>query len=445
MGKTGTRRFAIPVTLAPHNTSAAVLQTPSRTNGSRFKLCDCTCSDCVRGYCNLYPGGENPPNGPNHRKERAARVLQHYQANPPDRDTVLPLFIFGLCGLLPHLDFDLIDTHLPGLPDYLDQALRLGFPRFNLQDSRIDLYNIPPGHPFIEQYALKPALDDLVSFTKDTSNDTHQLATAFKFSPVLIHSPQPVDGADPRVYGLALVALCRAKHKLLQDMCVNIVDEQPIPNHPLVLIKRGDAAKNTGADAAKDAGSLLDQLCGALMASETSVAPVAILHFELLVARVVSSRAQPLKQLQSALRPLLNSHPEFTELKGSTALSLASLFSDLEKRRDEKRTRDDMLRMMQCVANFCDRGLSPDKIPEEGLEGGAKGTKQAEVNWYAKLVALKEYYKERTAKIERANLGAAASSSSNQGGAVDQNASAPLHGITPADPPVGNGATTHTG
>ncbi|KAG8732619.1 hypothetical protein FRC10_000812 [Ceratobasidium sp. 414] len=381
---------------------------------------------------NDYYGGETPLKDPSDRKRRAAQVLQHYQTNPPDSETVLPLFIFGFYQLLPHLKFDLITEHLPGLLDYLDKVLQADFPRFNLMDTGIRLHNIPSGYS-LEQYALQPALGYLASFIEDTSNDAHQIAAAFWFSPLLIHIPGSAYYEDPRIYGPALITLCRTNHTVLQNLLMNIIDEQPIPTDPEVLISASNAEKGAGANAAKDAGNLLGQLCGALMANETPALHVAILHFELLVARIVSSTGW-LKDRQSALRPLLSSHSRFAGLKGSSPLSLEDLFSYLEKGiKGERCTRDSMPDMMQYVADFCAHGVGPDKKPEEASGDGTKGTKQEKVDWYAKLVELKNAYKPSAAKVERPNPRDAGSPSpSNRGGLADQEAGTPLHGITQA-------------
>ncbi|KAG9084834.1 hypothetical protein FRC06_003877, partial [Ceratobasidium sp. 370] len=398
---------------------------------------------------NYYHGGEKPQKTPNNRKTRAAQVLQYYQAKPPDNDTVLSLFTFGFYGLLPHLKFDLIDSHLPGLASYLDKVLRLGFPRFNLKYGQMHLHNIPTGYP-LEHYTLKPALEHLASFVTDEPKNTHQIATAFRFSPLLINT---ADDKVPRVYCHAIIALCRAKHSVLQQLCMTIIDQQPIlAADPRALIHSGDSEKGAeegaeegaekgaekGAemdaemDAAKDTRNLLGQLCGALMANDTSVLPFAILHFELLVARVISAETPPLEERRSALRPLLSSHDEFTKLEGSSPLSLANLFSYLEKGKGkgQERTRNSMLDIMQHVADFCAHGLSWDKSLEEVRAG---------------LVELKKAYKPSVAKVKRLNTGDVASPSpSIRDGALDQEASASLHGITPADLPVRKGVTTPT-
>ncbi|KAG8736519.1 hypothetical protein FRC10_009218 [Ceratobasidium sp. 414] len=430
---------------------------------------------------NNYDGGERPPKWLGDRKRRAAQVLQHYQSNPPDTDTVLPLFIFGFYQLLPRLNFDLIDQYLPGLLDHLN--ILLGFPRFNLKDNQIlPIFTIPSRHS-LERYVLQPALKNLVSFVKGTSNDADHI-TAFKLSPLLIHAPESAKDTDPGIYGLALISLCRAKDAVLQDLCMNVIDEQSIPASlapvrldnmelmsPWERVKAEAVLKEAAeeaAEAVKKSADPLGQLCGALMANETHLVHVAILHFELLVACIVSAEALPLETLQSALLPLLSSHGEFAGLKGSGPLSLEELFSDLEKRKTERRTRDSVLRMMQYVADFCGHGLpSPDKNPGGASGGGANSTgqagqekhakqekqtrqekqeEQARVDWYARLVELKNAYKLSAETVERPKPGdAGGPSTSNRGGVVDQEAGTPFHGITQTQPAMVHGVMTRTG
>ncbi|KAG8735310.1 hypothetical protein FRC10_010748 [Ceratobasidium sp. 414] len=373
---------------------------------------------------NDYYGGEKPSKGPSGRKKRAAQVLQHYQTNPPDTNTVLPLFIFGFYELLPHLNFDLIDKHLPGLPDHLDKVLP-GFPQFNLRDNQMLPFTIPSNCSF-ERHALLPALENLAAFVNDKPNDADHIA-AFKFSPLLIHASKPANDADPKIYVLALVALCHAKHKVLQDLLMGIIDKQPIPIDPLVLISACDAGKDAGRDATKGAENLLGQLCGVLMANETPVLHVTILHFELLVARVISSMTRPLEELQSVLRPLLSSGRESARLIGSGPLSLENLFFDLEKRQSERRTRDSMLVMMQYVADFCDHGLTLDENPRKASDGGTESKDQAEQRWCEELWKLKNAYKSSAAKVERSNPGESGSPFPfNRGGVVNQEAGTSL-------------------
>ncbi|KAG8699062.1 hypothetical protein FRC08_005523 [Ceratobasidium sp. 394] len=267
------------------------------------------------------------------------------------------------------------------------------------------------------------------------------MTTAFrlKLLPFLFHTSQLADDVNTRIYGLALITLCRTKYKALQDLCMSIIDKQPVPVGPLAPSSSG----NTGEDiwmnirntveereenrkrmgAVKNVAGLLGRLCAVLMASETPVVPVAILHFELLVACVVSSGARPLKELQFTLRLLLSSCGEFAGLKGSGPLSLENLFAYLETGRNERRTRGDMLRIMQYVADFCDHGLGPDQAPDELSGDSRKDAKQAKVDWHTKLVELKNAYKPGAARIEHSNPGdAASSSSSNRDGSVSREA-----------------------
>ncbi|KAG8718025.1 hypothetical protein FRC08_006114 [Ceratobasidium sp. 394] len=314
---------------------------------------------CATFASGSYPGGERPTRNVKAREERAIDVLRYYQAHKPNKDTTMALFIFGFCGLLPQLDLNGPETRSTTL-SYINGAMQCvpGFVPWS--GSTVSIRTLPSSYSVWEQ-VYTPILQSFTSVASGKLPDD-ELRTAFTSLPLLFHR-------DAKLYVLALMALCQAKSRELQTLCLNIVDTQPIPDDLVALFNSNDN------------GALLGQLCRTLIYTDTPALPIAALHFELLVASVASNRNHPHERRKAALAPLLSLRDRFIRLKDPGPLSLDGIFSypreDLTRRRS-------LLRAMQLVVDFCEAGLDQDS---------------ASTDWRDKLAELKEGYNPGIAKI----------------------------------------------
>ncbi|KAG9076887.1 hypothetical protein FRC06_009235, partial [Ceratobasidium sp. 370] len=292
-----------------------------------------------------YPGGEVSSNTVEAREQRAVRVLKYYQAHNPDKDTTLVLFVFGFLGILPELRLGDEDTQVVPLPSHFNGIMqripRLGF---NAQE----IFTLPQHHS-LREALLVPALRSLSSVAAGEPSPD-QAATVINCLPLLIRPRHP----DPKVYVLALMALFHANCVELRDLCLNIIDAQPIPGNPMHLLWSPEDR------------NLLERLCRTLVETNTPIVPIAALHFELLIASIItySSWSQPdrgrseidrgqseIDRGQSALKSLLNFRNRFPSLRDPSPLNRADPFPRLKSETEGSR-QGSMLRAMQSIVDF---------------------------------------------------------------------------------------------
>ncbi|KAG9093411.1 hypothetical protein FS749_014418 [Ceratobasidium sp. UAMH 11750] len=314
---------------------------------------------CATFASGSYPRGERPTRDVNAREERAVDVLRYYQAHKPNEDTTMALFMFGFYGLLPQLDFNGPEIRSTTL-SYINGAMQC-VPRFvPWSRSMVSIQTLPSSYSVWEQ-VYTPILQSFSSIASGKLPDD-ELRAAFTTLPLLFHQ-------DAKLYVLALMALCQAKSHELQTLCLNIVDAQPIPDDLVVLFDSDDN------------GELLGQLCRTLIYTDTPALPIAALHFELLVASVVSNRNHPHERRKAALAPLLGLRNTFIGLNNPSLVSLDAIFAHP---REGFTQRKSLLCTMQLVVDFCEAGLDQDS---------------ASTDWRDKLAELKESYKPGIAKI----------------------------------------------
>ncbi|KAG8746625.1 hypothetical protein FRC10_004227 [Ceratobasidium sp. 414] len=289
-----------------------------------------------------YPGGETPSDNVDVREKRAVDVLKYYNVRTPDRDTTQALFIFGFFGILPELGLRDEETRVVALPRHFNEIMQR-MPRFDFNHLP-GIRTLPRGYSLRESL-LVPALQSLSSIASGESSPDGATAV-FNCLPLLIHRPRSVWDADSKLYVLALMALSHANCVEIRDLCLNIIDAQPIPRSPMDLLESSEGKE------------LLEQLCRALVDTNTPIVPIMALHFELLIASVIIDpyHGDKAAERQSALRILLNFRDRF-RLGDPSPINKGDPFPDLKSATDGSR-QGSMLRAMQCILNFCEAGVT---------------------------------------------------------------------------------------
>ncbi|KAG8790214.1 hypothetical protein FRC12_012504 [Ceratobasidium sp. 428] len=296
-----------------------------------------------------YPGGSSPEVGEYDREKRAVDVYNHYHAQESlTADMVLELFLFGFSGLLPQIDFNDGSIRAVATLGNINQLI-LYPPKFDFSRNST-IYTLPQRYSLSDR-VVNASRKSLISFVKDMSSG-REVGLTFSGLVFLAHSSK-TDGNDSKasLYILALIAVCRVESVEIQNLCLQFIDAQSIPERPLDLV---ESFQNRGR---------LEQLCRALIDCDTAVASVAALHFELLVARIIISTATRntpswISAGQSAIRPLLNLQDKFAErISHPKQLSIEALLSGLEKCCEGHSIADDhIFHTIQSVVDFCGAG-----------------------------------------------------------------------------------------
>ncbi|KAG9078612.1 hypothetical protein FS749_009336 [Ceratobasidium sp. UAMH 11750] len=318
--------------------------------------------------CDTCPGGEEPTLSLLARSRRASSVLRHYQTDRPDREDVAEPFLFGFFGVLPRCITNGLDAQLAPI------ALFLAEKKGDSSD-----FNPHYGHIWSMPQSFLLADHILACLFKCFSGPCAidgELARVLADlwivgADVWIPSQSIFTVADPRMYANAAIALCSVESKGHQELFMNVIATQTIPDSPLTLLGSND---NT---------DLLWQLCHTLVNIRTAMFPVAAVHFGLLVASVISSTKDSLDDRRSALRPLLSFHDKFPDLIWPSPFVFEELVSHLEQGITEGSTFSSLGRTMQFVVDFC----CDDWSPNMG-SGGTDG-----VDWRGKLQELKDRYR----------------------------------------------------
>ncbi|KAG9088529.1 hypothetical protein FS749_002098 [Ceratobasidium sp. UAMH 11750] len=344
-----------------------------------------------------YPGGESPLPSPKDREKRAVQVLRYYRINKPTNRTMSSLFAFGFTGLLSSLDFKslgpevaLMPTLLAAAAGYIAQDVRSG--------GEVDIYTLPPSLPLADYLTLS-ACRSLLSVAHYNFDHAHELAIEGIYTNFMLPNLD-IACADNRLYTAALKALCYAQSNDLHDLCLTILDAQPVPvrmSRPLV-------------DALRD-HNILERLCDTSLSSMVMpiISAAAALHLKLLIATIILSTEYPLEDRQSLLRPIIRCRHEFAGLKasaldhglpGNESLLLHIRQSSL----GELGIQQTMLRTMQYAVDFChvDPKLNPLASTNSSGESSTSG-------WRAKLQEIKGTHRLSsvglTSTVESSNFG----------------------------------------
>ncbi|KAG9124414.1 hypothetical protein FRC07_011713 [Ceratobasidium sp. 392] len=303
-----------------------------------------------------YPSSEKPASSHNNdvafaREKQAVELLNYYREHAPLDATTTALFVFGFFGLLNGLKFNDSKIQEAALPSNLKE-LMWRMPKLDF-NRRLDIYSLQATYSLMENmYA--PALVCMTSIAAGKPSDSGALAV-YKCLPLLIHHPSgPQQHPNPELYTLALTAFCRTESAELQELCLAIIDAQSIPANPLCL---------------PDFQNTLEQLCGRLVDSQTTVAPIAALHVGLLVAALIANDDIPVKGRLEALQPLTSLRGKLDKrLSATNPLSKSVLFDRLKQGPvNQLSTSDIMLSTTQSIFDFLEKGLAGD-TPSESAE-----------------------------------------------------------------------------
>ncbi|KAG8697853.1 hypothetical protein FRC09_007597 [Ceratobasidium sp. 395] len=337
-----------------------------------------------------YPGGEEPSNGSDAREQRARKSLEYYRVNKPTNDVVSSLFVFGFAALLPQLRFGNSDTMPITQLNPFDKIKR-SMALYNIKGGQTNIHTLPPTFLLLD-HATRSALQCISSVEGPDFSVDDEPTVAFASSSFLLPNREGLHAKYPELYGATAIALCRAKSKQLQEICVKIIDSQSLPEDPL---------KTFNSVNGKD---FLQRLCRVLPHTRAPVIPVAILQFRLLVASIMLSTEHPLGERQSSLKPLLSSHPEFAKPWSSTVISSPvsadQLFLHLnEESISQEPALDSMHRTLRFIFDFCHADTDLElSLKTESVEALTAS------DWHARLEGVKDAHKQDTGTDELTSL-----------------------------------------
>ncbi|KAG8790213.1 hypothetical protein FRC12_012503 [Ceratobasidium sp. 428] len=296
-----------------------------------------------------YHGGEEPSASEDAREKRAVNVYTHYRAQEfLAADMVLELFIFGFFGFLPEIDFDDDSIRATAALGDFGQLIQHRY-QFDLSQ-KSSIYTLPQGYS-LGDIVVDSSRESLTSFINGASFNRE---AGLAYSGLLLLTRLSTEGnrnydTQANLCISALIALCSAESTEVQDLCLHFIDAQPIPKWPLKLL---ESAENRDS---------LEQLCRVLIdrRTRTPVASIAALHFELLVARVITHSVSHRAEIfdgQSALRPLLELQNDFVgRISQPKQLDVEALLSGLgECCKGDLTAEEHILHTMQSIADFCE-------------------------------------------------------------------------------------------
>ncbi|KAG9122357.1 hypothetical protein FRC07_001320 [Ceratobasidium sp. 392] len=314
---------------------------------------------------------------PEAQQDQATELLQyHRRQQPSDKETTLGLFVFGFFELLPRLQLTHELFWATATPKHFSKIMQNAFKVDFSVGSRV--HALPTTYSLMGN-VYTPALDCLTSMADGKSFDNEK-TLVYKCLPLLIH----LHGHEPRepgfnLYVLALPALCHAKSTEFQNLCLAIMDAEPIPDDPVRMLKSfGDQ-------------NPLERLCGMLVKSNTEIAAIATLHFGLLVASVFLEHGRLQVESQVVLGALLTFRNMFSGLRGPDPLNREVLLSNLPRSANERSKHDNMQLIIQATIDFCEAGINDPLLEDQGRFEQARSD----------LQELKDGYKPSAAQVVR--------------------------------------------
>ncbi|QRV79814.1 transmembrane protein [Ceratobasidium sp. AG-Ba] len=247
---------------------------------------------------NSYPAATGPTQPRGDRLKRTLHVLEHYRTNRPELWDTDRLFVFGLVGLISHVDLSPLGPY-PGLTSQLyDQCVSAMFAWLFVPATLPDSYTI----------------------------NSHIAASRQRFQPPITETPR-VPGVDSNTISLyclfiqaglfhhelfipALV-ICRfAVTKNLQDTCIRTLASLPISGHLQV-------------DSLFRDRYMLQALFGALYTTDPYVTSATVFYFRVLVSSVMLNNNIEFSARQLALKDLVVYHEQCTGMKLTSRSTVA--------------------------------------------------------------------------------------------------------------------------
>ncbi|KAG8793215.1 hypothetical protein FRC12_003505 [Ceratobasidium sp. 428] len=349
---------------------------------------------------NPYPGGEQPSGCSYAREARAAQLVLHYRSTSPGKHLACSLFAFGLIGLLPRLCVESSNAQNIGTLEILNQFLENHFSTvFSNQNEEMLIHTLSHGYSFNEHLALS-ACRCLLATTHHSFSPADGESTVFDACSILLLPRINLDRSDIRLYTAAAIVFCRTELSDLSELCLNIMNTQPIPTDFHNVLEPFDGKY------------LLQHLCYALLSASPSAVSVAIPHFRLLVASIMLSDRHPLHERQSILRRVLGCRDEFLGLVPAAPIlgpvSIEVLVLHIKEHIDECSALESLLPTVQHVVDFCsiDPNLPPSSaVSAENSVPSSSGTESAEqgvdiLEWHLRLQQVKDSFRPVTLGVE---------------------------------------------
>ncbi|QRV94439.1 transmembrane protein [Ceratobasidium sp. AG-Ba] len=323
---------------------------------------------------NPYPGGDRPPAFPGAMAERAVQVLRNY-LNSPDRWILDPVFAFGLIGLFPHTDLNILYSH----PSIMSEV-------YDTLQSRVLL---PLYCPFSvpESYSWAAHLAASSSMSQPQITEVLQLEGVASETVALHVLLIQVGFVHHRLLVPVLTMLRRAQTKELQDACIRTLASVPIGRDWLQV-------KDTLKDE-RMLRNLLDPSCFA----NNDIVPAVVFFFRLLVANVMLCKDCKIAQRQSAFMFLLRATDKYGDMKPTTldkALpSEERILKHTAESTDGKSEPDCMRNTLQLVLDFCQAESSEIADTEqEPVDSDER------LSWVAKLEEIKNAFTSSRSRID---------------------------------------------
>ncbi|KAG8792132.1 hypothetical protein FRC12_007071 [Ceratobasidium sp. 428] len=155
-----------------------------------------------------YPGDNQLSQDPSAREKRAAQVLEHYHEYRPTRHKASSLFVFGLIGLLPRLNFKTLDSQAESLPGLLTSAMK-DMRLFNSKHYQTHIHTLSVDFT-LQDHVRSTAYQFLLLIIHKWLSIDEELSVVFSWSSFLQHGSNWSRPND-RLYITALIALCHAK------------------------------------------------------------------------------------------------------------------------------------------------------------------------------------------------------------------------------------------
>ncbi|QRV87244.1 hypothetical protein RhiJN_15262 [Ceratobasidium sp. AG-Ba] len=278
---------------------------------------------------------------------RALRALEFYQISDFREATTDDLFVFGLLGILPRINIfsnHQGDLSASNIKQYFSDVMSLAWTsdrQFPVVSGNWTLSSTYLGAQ-TEQAAQQFLA--LAQTTNLTEEEEQRIIYGFS----ALHFELDNDLA----YGEALVALNRTRSGMLQKFLIEFVRSRDLlsfsPMRDLELGKRDN---------------VLCRMSRTLPDALDTNARLVLPYWRLIVTEIMLCPACTLEERRDALRPLLSSRAEYSDIKpsgpSSSPITVDSVASHVKELGPSESVFDGVRQTMQLVADFCGSHLDP--------------------------------------------------------------------------------------
>ncbi|QRV94436.1 hypothetical protein RhiJN_22454 [Ceratobasidium sp. AG-Ba] len=323
---------------------------------------------------NPYPGGDRPPGSAGAMAKRAVQVLQKY-LNCPDAWFLGEVFAFGLIGLFPHTDLNILYSH----PSIVSKVY--GTLRYWAQGEIHFLVTIPASYSWAAHLAASS------SMSQPQITEVLQLAGVASETVALHVLLIQAGFVHHRLLVPVLTVLRHAQTKELQDACIRTLASVPIGRDWLQV-------KDTLEDE-----RMMRNLLDPSRCANNDIVPAVVFFFRLLVANVMLCNDRNVAQRQSTFAVVLRSMEKYGDMK-PTSLDKAlpseeRILKHTAESTDGKSESDCMRDTLQLVLDFCQAESS--EIADTEQEPAESDER---LSWVAKLEEIKNAFTSPRSQIE---------------------------------------------